>query len=133
MNLADRAKEIYETNGNYTETSSLLSKKLGRNVHRNTIRSWLVGDTVPLSQDDTKIVDATPEECIAELRRMAEADPDRIVTRNHFRVNSSLAERAWNQHFGTFQEFKRKANLTINRHQPRMELNIAKNATLKPL
>jgi len=87
--------------------------------------------TVPLSEDTSKITIATQAECINELRRMAEADPERIVTRNYFRNNSRFAESAWSKHFGTFEEFKRQAGLKLTRHGRQMELNISKHASLE--
>lgn len=130
MNLANEAKKIHAKTNNYTETARLLSKKVGKTLHRNTVRSWIVDNSIPMSQDEMKIVDASPEECIAELRRIAENNPDQVITRNYFRVHSTLAESAWNQHFGTFKEFKRQANIVLSRHQHRMELDIAKHASL---
>jgi hypothetical protein len=85
---------------------------------------------VPLSQDTRKIT--TPlslEECIAELRRIAEANPDRVVTRNFFRVHSRFAESVWNANFGTFLEFKRQANIILSRHAHTLEKAIAKHAS----
>lgn len=83
----------------------------------------------PLSESSVKIKDASAEDCIKYLREMAEADPDKIITRNWFRVNGPLAESAWNRHFGTFEEFKRQAGVTLTRHQRRMELHVAKHAS----
>lgn len=86
-----------------------------------------------LSQDETKITRATKRECIAELRRIAELDPTKIITRNQFRNQSPFAESAWNAHFGTFQEFKRQAKITLSRHAHRLEMNIAKHASVDVL
>jgi hypothetical protein len=84
---------------------------------------------VPFSEDVTKIKVATKEECVASLRAIVEEHPDKVITRNFFRVNSDFAESAWNKHFGTFQEFKRQAGITLSRHQHRLERDIAKHAS----
>lgn len=77
--------------------------------------------------------DPTPrskKECITILRRMAEADPERVITRNYFRVNSTITESVWNAHFGTFDEFKRGAGLKLSRQQHLHEKKIAKHASV---
>lgn len=86
---------------------------------------------VPLSENTAKITIATKEECIRILRAMAEAEPEKVITRNYFRNNSPLAESAWNKHFGTFEEFKRQAGITLTRHAHRMERDVAKHASLE--
>lgn len=87
----------------------------------------------PLSQDESKRRTATRAECIAELRRIAELDTTRVVTRNQFRNESTLAESAWNAHYGTFVEFKRQAGIMLSRHAHRLERNIAKHASVDRL
>lgn len=86
---------------------------------------------IPLSEETEKS-DAyhSPQECIAELRRIAEIDPSKVISRNYFRINSTIKESVWNRHFGTFEEFKRQANIIISRHQRRMETDVAKHASL---
>lgn len=86
--------------------------------------------TAPLSEIDSKIKNATRDECIDELRRIAKLDPEKFISRNFFRANSKLAESAWNRHFGTFDEFKRIAGLTLSRQQQQLEKHIAKHASV---
>lgn len=86
--------------------------------------------TVPMSEDIHKPSVATQEQCIADLRWLAEAEPDKVISRNYYRVNGSYAESAWNAHFGTFHEFKRQANIVLSRHAHRHERNIAKHASI---
>jgi hypothetical protein len=83
----------------------------------------------PLSQDVAKITTATAEEVVADLQSIAAADPDKVITRNYFRVHSRYAESAWNAHFGTFAEFKRQAGIVLSRHAHRLEKDIAKHAS----
>jgi len=91
-----------------------------------------VSDTqaeVPFSQDETKITEASKPACIEEMMRLVTAHPDMVIGRNFFRVHSTLAESAWTRHFGTFQEFKRQANVTPSRHAAQLEKNVAKHAS----
>ncbi len=85
---------------------------------------------IPFSQDETKITDATKDECIEELWRLVKENPDSIISRNYFRVNSSLAESSWNRFFGTWHEFKRQAGIVLTRHAHRLEMDIAKHASV---
>lgn len=86
---------------------------------------------IPLSENTRKINKATAEECIADLRRIAEADEDRIVSRNYYRVYGKYSESTWNKYFGTFEEFKRNAGLKLRRHARLMETHIARHASVE--
>lgn len=83
-----------------------------------------------LSEDESKILQATKQELLTELRRLAEQDPEKIVTRNFFRNTSKYAESAWTKHFGTFEEFKRQAGVIISRHARKMETDVARHASI---
>lgn len=87
--------------------------------------------TVPLSEAADKF---RPEwgkaECIAELRRIAEAEPQRVITRNHFRNTAACSESTWNQYFGTWREFKSAAGVTLTRHAKQLESQIARHASV---
>lgn len=86
---------------------------------------------VPLSEDVSKFMeDWGAEECIAELKRIAEIDVEQIVSRNFFRNHSSISESTWNRYFGTFDEFKRQAGLKLSRYQHAHERNIAKHVSV---
>lgn len=86
---------------------------------------------VPLSEClIDKVKDATAEECVADLRAMVEREPEKVISRNYYRVNGKYAESAWNQHFGTWQEFKRQAGVVLTRQQHRLERDIAKHASV---
>ena len=67
----------------------------------------------------------SPEDCIQELRQVAEAHPDQVISRNFFRCNGAIAESVWNRHFGTFEEFKRQAKIKLSRAAHGMERKIA--------
>ena len=65
---------------------------------------------VPLSEDHSKFKQFyTKEDCINELKDVAEAEPERVITRNYFRNASDISESTWTRYFGTFHEFKRAA------------------------
>lgn len=122
--------ELYKKHGTFAEVARQLnvSKDAVRRAYYAGLR---VEKEVPLSENTKKITDLwTKEQCIAALRAIAEAEPDKVITRNYFRVNGPIAESVWNRHFGTFEEFKRQAGITISRHAHRLEKSIAKHASV---
>jgi len=85
----------------------------------------------PLSEDSGKFMEHwDAQDCIAELRRVAEKDPEMVVTRNYFRNHSQISESTWNRYFGTFEEFKRQAGLKLSRQQHALERAVAKHASV---
>jgi len=89
----------------------------------------LRGNDAPQSEDtERQRLEYDEEACIHELQRIARAYPDRVITRNYFRVNSSISESTWNRFFGTFTEFKRQAGITPSRQVHALEKAIAKHA-----
>lgn len=83
-----------------------------------------------LSEQENKFIENfTAEDCIKELRRIAEANPDSVISRNFFRVHSDISESTWNRYFGTFQEFKRQANIKLSRHVHAHERKVAIHAS----
>lgn len=84
---------------------------------------------VPMSEHEEKYKDWTPQQCIDELRRIQEGTESEI-TRNYFRNNSVISDAVWNQHFGTFDEYKRQAGVKLNRQQHQLERHIAKHASV---
>ena len=83
-----------------------------------------------LSDPGDKVVEASAQACLDELRRLAESEPDRVISRNWFRLNSNLSERAWNVHFGTFAEYKRQAGIVLTRQQHNLEKQLARHASV---
>lgn len=87
--------------------------------------------TVPLSESVDKF---KPEwgqrECIAELRRIAEAEPERVITRNYFRNHAVCSESTWTRYFGSWNEFKSQAGVTLSRVAKRLEAEIARHASV---
>jgi hypothetical protein len=91
----------------------------------------LAGEAVPFSQDLAKPAAGSREAIIADIRHLVEAEPDKIITRNYYRVHGSYAESAWSQHFGTWAEAKRAANVTPSRHVQNHEKHVAKHASVE--
>lgn len=91
----------------------------------------VAGRGEPLSETlIPKVKEATQEEVVENLRQLATANPDIAISRNYYRVHGKFAESAWNQYFGTFEEFKRQAGLKLTRQQHALERNIAKHASV---
>lgn len=84
-----------------------------------------------LSEQQKKYIeDASPEDCIKDLRALQEANPLKFITRNFYRVHGSYSDKTWDRYFGTFLEFRKQAGLELNRQQQQMERGIAKQASL---
>lgn len=110
-------------------TQASVAAELG--IKPRTLSGWVRSPaSVPISHDESKIPEATREEIIAEILRVIEIDTTRVVNRNHFRNESRYAESAWISHFGTWEEAKRQAGVTLSRHAHRLGLNIAKHASV---
>ena len=77
-----------------------------------------------------KVKTGTKDECIADLRRIAVANPTMAISRNYYRVHGKYAESVWSQWAGTFEEFKRQAGLKLTRQQHKLERDIAKHASV---
>lgn len=134
--LTTKQKEAWELREQGIKTMEA-AKLLGINhkTYYDHIKACLrklgLDDGVPMSEDSARFMeDWGPDDCIKELLLMANMEPDRIVTRNFFRVNSSISESTWNRYFGTFEEFKRQAGIKLSRPQHALERDIAKHASV---
>lgn len=85
----------------------------------------------PMSELENKLADGTKDDVVRDLLKVANAEPDRVITRNYYRVNGRYKESAWNRYFGTFEEFKRQAGIKLTRHQHSLEKQIAKHASVE--
>ena len=84
---------------------------------------------VPMSEStDKQDYNATAQDCIEDLKRVAEIDTTKVISRNYYRNNGNYAESVWNCWFGTFSEFKRQAGIVLTRHQHKLEREVAKHA-----
>lgn len=106
-------------------------------VSRSQAREWLKGITkhengdVPLSEVAIpKIHQASAQETLDDLRQMAEANPEQVISRNYYRVHGKYSESTWSQYWGTFHEFKRQAGIVLSRQQHMLEKHIAKHASV---
>lgn len=68
---------------------------------------------------------ATEDDCLKDLRRVQEKNPDKYITRNFYRVYGNYSDSTWNRHVGTFHEFRRQAGLELSRHQHKLEKQVA--------
>lgn len=87
----------------------------------------LKGDAIEVPEEVQEKM--TAEDCCIILRGMAHNDPNRVISRNYFRVHSGIKESTWNRHYGTFHEFKRQAGIVLSRHVHRLERELAKHAS----
>lgn len=90
-----------------------------------------ISASIPFSEDVTKLTAGKRQDIIDDLMRLVKAEPDKVVTRNYYRVHGAYAESAWNAHFGTFEEFKRQAGVTLSRHAHLLEKHVAKHASVE--
>lgn len=63
------------------------------------------------------------EDCISELQSL---NP---ISRDGFRKDSEIPEKAWVNHFGNWQEFKRQAGILPSRHENQLSDQIARFAS----
>jgi predicted phosphodiesterase len=73
---------------------------------------------------------ATPEQCIEDLRQVQKGHPHNFISRNFYRWKGKYSDSTWNQHFGTFAQFRRSAGLELSRSQHHLEKKIARHAHL---
>lgn len=87
--------------------------------------------STPLSETlIPKLNECTAEEAIDDLRKLVEQDPERVISRNFYRINGKYSESAWNRFFGTFLEFKRRSGVILSRQQHGVEKSVAKHASV---
>lgn len=88
-------------------------------------------DVLPLSETIIpKLTIGTTDQCVSDLRQMVENEPERVISRNYYRVHGKYSESVISQHFGTFAEFKRQAGVVLSRQQHMMERNLAKHVSV---
>ena len=78
-----------------------------------------------------KLQQGTKEETLADLRSLAESNPEQVITRNYYRINGKYSESTWSRYWGTFHEFKRRAGIILSRQQHSLEKQIAKHASVE--
>jgi hypothetical protein len=84
---------------------------------------------IPLSEPPgNKFKRATAQDCVNDLRQLAEANPEKVITRNWYRCHGKYPESCFNKFYGTFHELKRQAGLVLTRQQHKLEKAIAQHA-----
>jgi hypothetical protein len=131
--------KLFTTSGDFTSRKDM-SRKVS--IPESTLRAWeeyylkMTPDAhihydAPMSEDASKYRENfTAQNCIDEIRRIAAIDTTKVISRNYFRNHSTISEAVWNQHFGTFSEFKRQAGIVLTRQQHQLEKHIAKHASV---
>lgn len=73
----------------------------------------------------------TREDCIRDIKNIAElAEVEgKAFTRRFYREHTTIPEKDYIAHFGTFTEFRRQAGLEISRGQNRIALQTARHAS----
>lgn len=73
---------------------------------------------------------ATKQDVIDDLRAVQEAEPDKFISRNYYRINGTYSEKTWSRFFGTMEEFRSESGLQLHRSGRQLEKHIAKHASL---
>lgn len=136
MTVKDQAIDFFVNQGkNKSEIARIMD------VPRTTIRRWLLEvtdetqvsdkDDMPLSETAIpKRHSCSKDEALDDLRKVANQNPEKCISRNYYRVNGGFSESAWSRYFGSFHEFKRQAGIVLTRQQHNMEKHIAKHASV---
>jgi hypothetical protein len=129
--LADVASALNLTPKQVSDKARRMRARRGKGNKKVPTLIQREGYNPPLMSESSEKYqeDFSAEQCIAELRRLAETNPDKIITRNFFRTNSNISESTWNRYFGTFEEFKRQANIKLSRQAHAVERSIAVHAS----
>ena len=94
-----------------------------------------LGRSVPLSEDLRQFKeDWSAQDCINHLRSVVKRLSDEagviiFITRHKFRTESGISDSTWNRHFGTFNEYRRQADLELSRHAHSIERAVGKHAS----
>jgi len=99
---------------------------------KKTKESKLSLNELALLSERTKKFDphATKEQLISDIRRVQEQFPDKFITRRYYRAYGKYSDGTWDKFFGTMEEFRGAAGLQLNRHQRKLERDIAKHNAL---
>lgn len=73
----------------------------------------------------------TAQDCIDDLVRVAEENPEQLtITRDFYRNQSNIPEKAWTAHFGNYAEFQRQAGLKHTRYANKLRNQAARHAAV---
>lgn len=95
------------------------------------LRSKLPKSELAVLSEKLKVHDpnATREEVLADLQRVADAYPLKYITRKFYQIKGKYSESTWVPMFGNMSEFRRQAELEGNRHHKVIERAIAKQVS----
>lgn len=120
-----RLKDVAEHLGIAYKTVKNKAGELRRKGEKLVSRASL-----PLTEKRTTFFeDYTSKDCIISLQKLAKANPEKEISRIFYRNSTGISDSTWDRYFGTFDEFKRQAGLTLTRQQQQFEKNIAKHAS----
>jgi len=118
-----------EANHRLLRDSTFTFKKLEQYGESKYLSSLPASHRALLSEQTKKFdPNATKEDCIEDLRKVALEVTLGRISRNFYREHGKYSDSTWNSLFGTFQEFRRQADLELSRHQHKLERTIAKHA-----
>ena len=94
-----------------------------------------LSDNAEVNDDGVRVIKVrgesyTPQDCIDDINSIADAFPDRRITRDFYRQQGNTPEAAWTGHFGNFPEFLRQAGLEHTRAANKIRLATAKHAAV---
>jgi hypothetical protein len=127
----ENQREIYQAYGRFESNVNETARQLEKDVSSisRTIRSidkrWREGRYFLITERTNADHEYQEDELIQILRAIKLVDPERHITRTHFRAVTAIPDSSWTHIFGTFEEFVRQSNLSISRNQHRLEKNIA--------
>lgn len=134
-NKIKKAQKLFQKLG----TKAAVAREMG--VSEKTVRRLLnqgpsfepsaVVRDQPMSETlIPKIHEGTKEQVKEDIRALALANPEKVMTRNYYRVNGKYAESVWSAYWGSWQETKSQCGITLTRQQKQLERQIAKHASL---
>lgn len=122
--IADVAANFEITEKTVTNKASILKGTGIHLVDRKNIKSTTYADTARVTAQ------VTPEMCIDNLKEIQQEATGVVVTLRHFRNHSELNDQDWEQHFGTFAEFKKAAGAMPTRAVNKIRNTIAKHSSV---
>jgi hypothetical protein len=127
----ENQREMYQAYGDAGSIANQAARQLGKdpstisNCVMAIDKRWREKKYFLITERTSADHEYIEDELIEILRSMKLIDPERHITRSHFRAVTMIPDSSWTHIFGTFEEFVRQSNLSISRNQHRLEKNIA--------
>jgi len=107
-------------------------KEFQRQGEQSWVKSLSQSQRSLLSENEKKYdPEAKKEDLIEDLRSLQKEHWGKTITRMFYREHGSFSDSTWSVHFGSFQEFKRQADLELSRHQHRIEIQQARAVSVQ--